>query len=105
MARALTVLVLLTAVARADVISEEEDQCRRKSVGNACAAGVCVAETCSRARPGPDGKPVTTSWQCVMCRAGAPDASVVPMVVGIVVAVAMIGGGVVLARKRMKATP
>jgi hypothetical protein len=29
----------------------------------------------------------------------------IPMVIGLVVAVAMIGGGVVLARKRMKATP
>jgi hypothetical protein len=103
MVRVLTVLALLGGnVAHADVISEEEDQCRTKSVGSVCASGVCVEETCSRTRPGPDG-PVTTSWQCVMCRPGSADGTV-PMVIGLVVAVAMIGGGVVLARKRMKAT-
>ena len=100
--RALLTLVLLTSSAAADVPDPAVESCRGKDVGDACSGGGCVKTTCSRARPGPNGME-TSTWECMRCD---PNAAVhgdnVRLAVGIGLAVVLLGGGVFLARRRMK---
>jgi hypothetical protein len=98
------VFAVPVSVASADIPSPEVEACRGKGIGAACDGGACLMSTCSRSRPGPDGKIETSTWDCMMCTAGAPaEGDNVRLAVGIGVALLVIGSGVWLARRKMKA--
>lgn len=105
--RVVLLILALVTVARADVIEPDQEACLRKSVGDRCEGGSCAMTKCSRTRPmlGSDGTQTmqTSEWDCLKCVAGAP-ASDDPtrLVIGGLVAVVLIAGGVVLARRRMR---
>lgn len=105
MAPAVLALMLMSSVAIADIPDPDVEACDGKDVGDACRGGACVKETCSRARPGPDGRVETSSWDCIRCVEGAPvKGENVRLAVGIGLAVVLLGGGVWLARRRVKGT-
>jgi len=65
-------------VAAADVISDEEGQCRSKNEGDACSigddAGSCVKSTCARNDYSEGVPPKTKSVECLICKVGeAPE--------------------------------
>ena len=73
----------LPTVAWADVISEEEDQCRAKNEGDACSvgdeAGRCAKDSCSRNDYSEGVPPKTISVECLICKTGeAPKPAEVP---------------------------
>lgn len=97
-------LLALAAPARADIPSPEVEACMGKEPGDRCQGGACTKQTCSRSRPGPDGTMQTSTWECVMCTPGAGGSDgTLRLGIGIGVAVLVIGGGVLLARFKMKA--
>ena len=106
--RGLLMIVVLSSTARADVPSPAEEACRRKQIGDDCGGGTCAMTTCSRTRPGPDHKPVTTTWDCVQCGAGlsgVDDDNPGPLriAVGVGVAAAFVAGGVWFAYRKRRA--
>ena len=94
----------LAGVAHADVIDEDEADCRGHSSGERCGDGkVCMPETCSRidyAHRGSNGVPGSTTYACLKCRLGDGGGSSTGMYVGIGVAVVLVGGGIWFARAR-----
>ncbi len=98
------VLVMLGSIARADIPDPGVEACQGKGIGDACESGACLRTTCSRTRPGPDGVASTTTWDCVMCTAGvAAPGDNLRLGIGIGVALLVVGGGIWLARRKMKA--
>ncbi len=68
---------LAPGVATADLISDEEGQCRSKKEGDACEAGgesgTCQKSTCSRNDYSEGVPPKTKQVECMVCKPGAPD--------------------------------
>ncbi|MGH1346920.1 MAG: hypothetical protein ACRBN8_35455 [Nannocystales bacterium] len=66
---------LVPNVAMADVISDEEAQCRSQKAGDACSiggeAGTCQQSTCSRNDYSEGVPPKTKQVDCMVCKAGA----------------------------------
>jgi hypothetical protein len=66
----ITIAILLaSASARADEISDEEAECRDKTAGAACSKGTCQESECSRIDYSGD-KPESVKRSCMMCVAG-----------------------------------
>jgi hypothetical protein len=103
MLRVLLVIAMVAGTARADVPSPDEEACRGQQIGDSCEGGACAMQKCSRSRPGPDGVMVTNEWDCLRCTAGAPgsEPGTWRIVIGVIVALACVGGGVWFARRRM----
>jgi hypothetical protein len=78
--------------------------CLRKEAGDSCDGGECTVQKCGRSRPGPDGKIVETSWDCLKCTpAVGGGADTVRIAIGTAVALLVIGGGVWLAKRKLAA--
>jgi hypothetical protein len=119
--RVLALIVTLAWIAspnpvRADVAeppTPDQAACIGKQVGDACEGGGCVMARCSR--PGwelqPDGRRTATQheYDCMRCVAGAPvaggvdDGGTVRLVIGLGLALAILAGGVWLARRKRPA--
>ena len=71
---ALGLFASFPTVASADVISDEESQCRSKNEGDACSigdeAGSCVTSTCARNDYSEGVPPKTKSVECLICKVG-----------------------------------
>ena len=61
----------MRAAARADITPPFQAACHDAKPGDPCTSddgpGVCTKTTCSRVRPGPDGHPVTRTYDCMKC--------------------------------------
>jgi hypothetical protein len=75
--------VLVPAVpAAADIISDEESECRDKTAGDACSlegkAGLCAKSTCSRNDYSDGPPPKQKQVECMVCQPGATKAASEP---------------------------
>jgi len=74
---AVGLFALAPSVAMADIISDEEANCRSQEVGAACTvageAGTCQKSTCSRNDYSEGVPPKTKQVECMVCKAGAPE--------------------------------
>lgn len=72
---AVGLFALAPNVAMADLISDEEAQCRSETVGEACTiageAGTCQKSTCSRNDYSEGVPPKTKQVECMVCKPGA----------------------------------
>ncbi len=72
---ALGLFALAPNVAGADIISDEEANCRSQEVGEACTiggeAGTCQKSTCARNDYSEGVPPKTKQVECMVCKAGA----------------------------------
>ncbi|MBV1856893.1 MAG: hypothetical protein KUG77_00680 [Nannocystaceae bacterium] len=72
---AVGLFALAPRVAMADIISDEEAQCRSQEVGAACTVGedvgTCQKSTCSRNDYGEGVPPKTKQVDCMVCKPGA----------------------------------
>lgn len=72
---AVGLFALAPGVAMADVISDEEAQCRSEKVGEACTiageSGTCQKSTCSRNDYSEGVPPKTKQVECMVCKPGA----------------------------------
>lgn len=68
---------LAPGVAMADIISDEEANCRSQEVGATCKigdeAGTCQKSTCARNDYSEGVPPKTKQVECMVCKAGAPE--------------------------------
>ncbi len=101
--RVIVLVAMFAGVARADVVSEEVEQCQGHAAGDAChdRSHVCVPKTCSRMNYTPHGPEGTTSFPCLMCEPGNPGTSA-SLIAGIAIGVVAIGAGVWLAFRRRR---
>lgn len=77
---AVALLALTPCVAQADIISDEEANCRSQKAGDACTiageAGTCQKSTCARNDYSEGVPPKTKQVECMVCKPGAAPAPV-----------------------------
>lgn len=77
---AVALLALAPSVAQADIISDEEANCRSQKAGDACTiageAGTCQKSTCARNDYSEGVPPKTKQVECMVCKPGAAPTAV-----------------------------